>query len=160
MKKFILSVAMIGFASYAMAQHKQQMPPMRDNAEHKAIMEQKKAEHVVQMQKELSLTEAQVAQLKAVHEKYQAKREQERAQSQQLRKQRMEGFKKDRQQMDDEMRKILTPDQYNKWEAKKQERMEARKQKMMQHKGKMKMHERGNLYKKDANKAQMNKAAK
>lgn len=130
MKKLLL-VAVLGFGAFAMAQQNQ-MPAKKDPQERKAMMDQKRAEHVAQMQKDLNLSQAQTEQLKAIHEKYQAKREQERMQNQALRKQKMEGYKKDKQQMDDEMRKILTPEQYAKWQTKKQENMQKHMQKRNQ----------------------------
>lgn len=136
MKKLVYAVAFLGLGTFAMAQQTQ-MPPMRDQQDRKEMMEQRRAEHLAQMQKDLNLTQAQVAQIKSMHDKYQAQREQERIQNQELRKQKMEVYKKDKQQMDDEMRKILTPDQYAKWQAKKQENMQKRQDNMKKKRGKM-----------------------
>lgn len=131
MKKLVLSLAFAAVGTFAMAQQQpQQKMPSKWGEEHQQMMEQKKAQRMAEMQKDLNLTQAQVAQIKALHEKNQAKRTQERMQNQELRKQKMEAFKKDRQQMDDEMRRILTPEQYQKWQAKKQEQMKNRKDKM------------------------------
>lgn len=128
MKKLVLGLALIGVGTFAMAQ--QRTMPAKDDQQTKEMMEQKKAEHLAEMQKELNLSQAQVAQLKALHEKHQAQREAQRKENQELRKQKMEAFKKDKQQMDNEMRQILTPEQYAKWEAKKAEKMANRKAKL------------------------------
>ena len=127
MKKLVLSLAVVGMGTFAMAQ--QRTMPAKDDQQRKEMMEQKRAEHMADMQKELNLTQAQVSQLKALHEKHQAQREAQRKENQDLRKQKMEAFKKDKQQMDNEMRQILTPEQYAKWEAKKAEKMANRKAK-------------------------------
>lgn len=127
MKKLVLSLALVGMGTFAMAQ--QRTMPAKDDQQRKEMMEQKRAEHMADMQKELNLTQAQVSQLKALHEKHQAQREAQRKENQDLRKQKMEAFKKDKQQMDNEMRQILTPEQYAKWEAKKAEKMANRKAK-------------------------------
>lgn len=128
MKKLVLSLALIGFGTFAMAQ--QNSAPMRDSKDHKEMMEKRKADHLAKMQKELNLTSSQVAQLKAMQEKHQAEREQQRMANQAQRQQKMDALKKDKQQMDNEMRKILTPEQYTKWHAKKQEMMNNRNKKM------------------------------
>lgn len=127
MKQLVLSLAFVGMGTFAMAQ--QRTMPAKDDQQRKEMMEQKKAEHLAEMQKELNLSQVQVAQLKALHEKHQAQREAQRKENQELRKQKMETFKKDKQQMDNEMRQILTPEQYAKWEAKKAEKMANRKAK-------------------------------
>lgn len=137
MKKLML-IALLGFGTFAMAQQTpMQGKKKMDPQERKVMMEQKRAEHMAQMQQDLNLNQTQADQLKAIHEKYQAKRQQERAQNQALRQQKMEAYKKDKQQMDDEIRKVMTPEQYAKWQAKKQEN----KQKYMQNKKKKRVME-------------------
>lgn len=128
MKQLVLSLALVGMGTVAMAQ--QRTMPAKDDQQRKEVMEQKKAEHMAEMQKELNLTQAQISQLKALHEKHQAQREAQRKENQELRKQKMESIQKDKQQMDNEMRQILTPEQYAKWEAKKAEKMQDRKAKL------------------------------
>lgn len=131
MKKLVLSVAFATVGTFAMAQQRpQQQMPSKWGEEHQQMMEQRRAQHLAEMQKDLNLSQAQVAQIKALHEKNQAQREQQRVQNQQLRMQRMEAVKKNRQQTDDEMRKILTPEQYTKWQAKRQQQMMNRTDKM------------------------------
>lgn len=135
MKKIVYTLACMAIGTFAMAQ-KSEMPPMRDQHERKEMMEQKRAQHMAKMEQELNLTKAQVSQIKAIQDRHQAQREQERIKNQELRKQKMEAYKKDKQQMDDEIRKVLTPEQYAKWQAKKQENMQ-KKQDMMQQRRKL-----------------------
>lgn len=132
MKKLIASLAIFG-ATFAMAQ---QTPRQMDPAK-KQEMQAKKQAHLDAMKKDLNLTSAQVNQLKAITDKHQAQREKERMEMQQLRKQKMEAGKMQKQQMDDEIRKILTPEQYQKWQLKKKENMQNRRMEMhknMKHK--------------------------
>ncbi|SNV43342.1 Uncharacterised protein [Chryseobacterium taklimakanense] len=135
MKKIVYTLACMAIGTFAMAQ-KSEMPPMRDQQERKEMMEQKRVQHMAKMEQELNLTKAQVSQIKAIQDRHQAQREQERIKNQELRKQKMEAYKKDKQQMDDEIRKVLTPEQYAKWQAKKQENMQ-KKQDMMQQRRKL-----------------------
>ncbi|MDO5615949.1 MAG: hypothetical protein Q4G16_07155 [Cruoricaptor ignavus] len=114
MKKLVLSLAIVGFGVFAMAQQTGEI-----SAERKAKMEQKRAEHMAEMKKELNLTNAQVEKINALHAKH-------KAQNQELRQKNSEVAKQNRQQKEAEMKAILTPEQYTKWQEKKQER----KQKM------------------------------
>lgn len=136
MKKLVLSLAFIGFGTFAMAQQQPQKMPSKWGEDHDAMMQQKRAKHMAEMQTELNLTPAQVSQIQALHAKNQARMEQDRLQMQQQRKVKMELNKKNRQQMDDEMRQILSPEQYQKWQAKKQENMQKRKENFANRKGK------------------------
>ena len=128
MKKLVLSLALVSFGTFAMAQQKK-VAPMNPEA-HQQKMEQRKAEHMAKMQKELNLTPAQAAQIKAVNERYKDIHEQNRAQMKAVREQRFAENKKIQQQRDNELRQILTPEQYAKWEANKQENMAKKKMRM------------------------------
>ena len=96
-------------------------------------MEQKRQEKLKMMQAELNLTSAQVAQIKALQDKKMAERKQNASQMQEQRKAKMEAMKARQEQWNAEMRKILTPEQYTKWEAKKQQNMQNKRQKVQQH---------------------------
>ena len=85
------------------------------------------------MQAELNLTSAQVVQIKALQDKKMAERKQNASQMQEQRKAKMEAMKARQEQWNAEMRKILTPEQYQKWETKKQQNMQNKRQKMQQH---------------------------
>ena len=111
MKKLILSAAflslgVLGFAQQTKSQTVEQF--------------QKRAEHFQKMKQELNLTDAQVAQLKALHEQKAA-----------ARKQGFEARKGDRiekmKQNEAEMQKILTPEQYKKFQEIKAKKMAMRK---------------------------------
>ncbi len=128
MKKIVLSAAFVILGTFAMAQ---QTPMM--NKKDPAQMEQKRQEKLKVMQTELNLTNAQVAQIKALQDKKMAERQQNAPQMQAERKAKMEAMKARQEQWNAEMRKILTPEQYQKWEAKKQQNMQHKRQKMEKH---------------------------
>ena len=128
MKKIVLSAAFVILGTFAMAQ---QTPMM--NKKDPAQMEQKRQEKLKVMQTELNLTNAQVAQIKALQDKKMAERQQNAPQMQAERKAKMEAMKARQEQWNAEMRKILTPEQYQKWETKKKQNMQNKRQKMQQH---------------------------
>lgn len=128
MKKIVLSAAFVILGTFAMAQ---QTPMM--NKKDPAQMEQKRQEKLKMMQTELNLTNAQVAQIKALQDKKMAERQQNAPQMQAERKAKMEAMKARQEQWNAEMRKILTPEQYQKWETKKKQNMQNKGQKMQQH---------------------------
>ena len=128
MKKIVLSAAFVIIGTFAMAQ---QTPMM--NKKDPAQMEQKRQEKLKVMQTELNLTNAQVAQIKALQDKKMAERQQNAPQMQAERKAKMEAMKARQEQWNAEMRKILTPEQYQKWETKKKQNMQNKGQKMKKH---------------------------
>ena len=128
MKKIVLSAAFVILGTFAMAQ---QTPVM--NKKDPAQMEQKRQEKLKVMQTELNLTNAQVAQIKALQDKKMAERQQNAPQMQAERKAKMEAMKARQEQWNAEMRKILTPEQYQKWETKKKQNMQNKGQKMQKH---------------------------
>ena len=128
MKKIVLSAAFVIIGTFAMAQ---QTPMM--NKKDPAQMEQKRQEKLKVMQTELNLTNAQVAQIKALQDKKIAERQQNAPQMQAERKAKMEAMKARQEQWNAEMRKILTPEQYQKWETKKKQNMQNKGQKMQKH---------------------------
>mgnify|MGYP003436632860 FL=1 len=129
MKRVFLSAAFVAIGTFAMAQQNSQMKDMKmkDPAE----MEQRRADHMEKMQSELNLSTAQVAQIKALQDKKMAERKANAPQMQAERKAKMEQMKAKNEQWNAEMKQILTPDQYTKWQSKKQEKMQDRKEKMM-----------------------------
>ena len=128
MKKIVLSAAFVIIGTFAMAQ---QTPMM--NKKDPAQMEQKRQEKLKVMQTELNLTNAQVAQIKALQDKKVAEKQQNAPQMQAERKAKMETMKARQEQWNAEMRKILTPEQYQKWETKKKQNMQNKGQKMQKH---------------------------
>ncbi len=111
MKKLILSAAFLGLGVFGFAQQ-----TGRD------VQMQKKAEHLQKLKQELNLTDAQVAQLKALHETKAAERKQDMSAKKEDRMQRMKENEAD-------MQKILTPDQFKKFQEMKAKKMAERKEK-------------------------------
>ncbi len=128
MKKLVLSSM---FLLTGLALSAQQSPVMvkKDPAQ----MEQKRAEKLKMMQTDLQLTDDQVVKIKALHDKKMEERRQNAPQIQAERKAKMEAMKAKKQQYNAEMKQILTPAQYEKWQTQQKEKMQARKGKM-QHK--------------------------
>ena len=131
MKKLVCLIAITGMSSFALAQQST-MPHKMDPEERKAVMQKRQDNKMAQMQRELNLTPTQQAQLKALREKYRPTHEKGQVKPEQA-KISMEERRMRKQQMQDEMKKILTPEQYAKWEAKKR---------VMRHKGMQKDHNR------------------
>ena len=125
MKKIVLSAAFVVFGTFAMAQQTGKMMH-KDPAQ----MEQKRAEKLKMMQADLGLSDAQVAQIKALQDKKMAERKAQAPQMQAERKAKMVQWKAKKEQHMAEMRQILTPEQYKKWEAQKQTQMNKKAQKM------------------------------
>ncbi|MPS73504.1 MAG: hypothetical protein E2590_10205 [Chryseobacterium sp.] len=118
MKKLILSAAFLGLGVFGFAQTTQ---------DRKANFEQKKAEHLQKMKQELNLTDAQVAQIKALHESKAAERKQEMTAKKGDRMQKMK-------ENEAEMQKILTPEQFKKFQELKAKKMAERKEKFQERK--------------------------
>lgn len=121
MKKLVLSVALVAMGTFAMAQQNQRMQK-KDPAK----MEQKRADHMKQMQMDLNLSQAQVSKIKVLQDQRMAERKENAPQMQAERKAKMDQMKAKRDQNEAEMKNILTPAQYQKWEAMKKERMQER----------------------------------
>ena len=132
MKKLILGAAFLVVGTLATAQ--QTMSKMQKKGP--AQMEQKREDHMKKMQMDLGLSNTQVSQIQALQNKKMAEREAKRNSPEMRadRKAQMDMMKTKRDQWNSEMRTILTPDQYKKWEAHNQEKMEHRKEKM-EHRG-------------------------
>lgn len=124
MRKLVLSVVLLAVGTFAMAQNQkmQKMDP--------AQMEQKRADHMKQMQSELNLSDAQVTKIKALQDRRMAERKKNAPQMQAERKAKMEQMKAKRDQNNAEMKQILTPEQYQKWETSKKGKMQKRGQMM------------------------------
>ncbi|WP_312825065.1 Spy/CpxP family protein refolding chaperone [Epilithonimonas sp.] len=116
MKKLILSAAFLGLGVFGFAQ-----------TTAKADHSQKKAEHLQKLKQELNLTDAQVAQLKALHESKAAERKAEMTAKKEDRMQKMK-------ENEAEMQKILTPEQYKKFQELKAKKMAERKEKFQDRK--------------------------
>jgi len=116
MKKLILSAAFLGLGVFGFAQQTA-----------KADMGQKKAEHLQKLKQELNLSDAQVAQLKALHEQKATERKSDMSAKREDRAQKMK-------QNDADMQKILTPEQYKKFQEMRAKKMAERKEKFQERK--------------------------
>lgn len=130
MKKLVLAIAFIGMGSFAMAQQTTPQDREARRAEMQQKMQQKEQEHLAQMQKDLNLNTSQVAQVKALQEKRKAEMKTEFAKNKEVRQAKMEEMKAKRAQMDADMKKILTPEQYDKWQADRKAKMEQKRMAM------------------------------
>lgn len=110
MKKLILSAAFLGLGVFGFAQQTT-----------KADHSQKKMERLQKLKQELNLTDTQVTQLTALHE---AKAADRKADFDAKKGDRMQKMK----QNEAEMQKILTPEQYKKYQELKAKKMAERKE--------------------------------
>mgnify|MGYP003574936646 CR=1 FL=1 len=134
MKKLVLAIAFIGIGSFAMAQETTPQDKQVKRAEMKQKMQQREQERLAEMQKELNLNQDQVSQIKDLHAKRRAEMQEKSAQTKEIRQARMQEMKAKRQQMDNDMKKILSPEQYDKWQAGRKAKMEQRRA-MLKEKG-------------------------
>lgn len=139
MKKLVLSTAFAVIGTFAMAQQTQMK-----HHKNPAQMEQKRQDHMREMEKELKLSKTQVAQLQALHDRQMAERKQMRTATEAQRKARVEQMKAKREGMSTEMRQILTPEQYQRWETMRKEKMQDKRMKM-QHKDGMMHRDHGTM---------------
>lgn len=127
MKKLVLSIALVGFSTFALAQQTQNAQAQDNTRQDWSKMQN---HHVNKMQQELGLSDAQVAQLKALHEKRKTQMHADKGNKDQMKADR----KAWKDQNDADMKAILTPEQYTKWQNNRAEkmknRMEMRKNKM------------------------------
>ncbi|MCS4305260.1 hypothetical protein [Chryseobacterium sp. BIGb0232] len=130
MKKLVLAIAFMGIGSFAMAQQTTPQDKEARRAEMQQKMQQKEQEHLAQMQKDLNLNASQVTQVKALHEKRKAEMKADFAKNKEVRQAKMEEMKAKRAQMDADMKKILTPEQYDKWQADRKAKMEQKRMAM------------------------------
>ena len=126
MKKLVLIAAFLAMGTFAMAQQSPRMQRM-DSAK----MEQKRADNMKQMQTDLNLSEAQVAKIKILQDQRMIERKQNAPQMQAERKAKMDMMQATRAQHELEMKQILTPEQYQKWQVIRQQKMQ-KQGKMMQ----------------------------
>lgn len=121
MKKLILSVALVAISSSAFAQQRGKMQK-KDPAK----MEQKRADHLQKMKANLNLNDAQVSKIKALQDQKMAERKKNVPEMKARRKAKMEEMKAKRMQHQTEIKQILTPEQYQKWQASNKEMMQKR----------------------------------
>ncbi|SMD00982.1 hypothetical protein [Chryseobacterium sp. YR221] len=127
MKKLVLAIAFIGMGSFAMAQQTTPQDKEARRAEMQQKRQQKEQEHLAQMQKDLNLNQSQVAQIKDLHEKRKAEMKADFEKNKDTRQAKMDEMRAKRAQMDADMKQILTPQQYDKWQADRKAKMEQRR---------------------------------
>lgn len=127
MKKLVLATAFIVTGSFTMAQQVNPQDKKFNREEMHKKMEQKQQERIAEMQKELNLNDSQVAKIKGLHEKRKAEMKADFEKNRGERQAKMEKMKAKRQQMDNEMKSILSPEQYDKWHASRKAKMQERK---------------------------------
>lgn len=118
---------MIGFGSFAMAQQVTPQDKDAKKADFHQKRQQKEQENLAQMQKDLNLNQGQVEKIKVLHEQRKAEMKANFDKNKDQRQAKMEEMKAKRAQMDADMKQILTPQQYDKWQADRKAKMEQRK---------------------------------
>lgn len=127
MKKVFLGIGLFGMMGFAMAQQTTPQDRQQRMQERQAKMEQKHQERMAEMQKDLNLSPDQIQKINVMHQARKNERAVQMQQRQEMRKQKMAEMDKRRKETDDQMRQILNPDQYAKWQAKKQAKMQENK---------------------------------
>lgn len=138
MKKLFLALLLLaGVATWAQGKREKKQEGERLTKEEKVDFQVKR------MTKDLDLTEKQAKEFRALATKQVEKRDAKRAQMQEERKAKMEALKAQMQEEQAshtaEMKKILTPEQFAKWEKLREERKEKVKEKMAERRGKGKL---------------------
>ncbi|SFI22575.1 hypothetical protein [Halpernia frigidisoli] len=128
MKKLLFSIALVGFGTFAMAQQTTNATSKMKRGDGKQNMEMRGQKHFDKMKTELNLSDDQVAKLKVLQQNRMADHQQNMAADKTARMQK-------KANAEAEMKKILTPDQYSKWQTNMKDKMAKGKGKKMMHKG-------------------------
>ncbi|MBA5246744.1 hypothetical protein H1R16_09290 [Marnyiella aurantia] len=156
MKKIVIAT-FLSLGTFAMAQQTPAMPESKAQMEQKRadmqkIRAQKQQQHLAEMQKNLNLNVEQMEKIRAMQERSFAEHQNQMQKSREVQKDRMQAMKLKQQQKEAEMKAILTPEQFAKWQESRQKMMAERKAKMQTADGmKMKrngMHRKMDLQKK------------
>jgi len=133
-KLFIVAVLVVGLTAFA-----QEKEGKRAGREH-LTTEQKVELQVKKMNKELNLNEKQTEQVKILVTKQAIKRDAKKAEMQLAKEKNRQQMKSQMQTeqvaVSSEMKKILTPEQFAKWEKNREDKMEKMKEKMADRKEK------------------------
>lgn len=137
MKKVIVAALLVvGMTTFAQEKEGRKAGSERLTSEQKVDLQ------VTKITKDLDLNEKQAKEVRALVTKQVAKREAKRAEMQELKTKKREEIKAQREAeqaaVSSEMKKILTPEQYAKWEKNREERKEGIKEKMAERKEKRK----------------------
>ena len=134
MKNLILGLALAATGTFTYAQQVQKRTPLDP-----AKMEERRVEHLKQMQIDLNLTDAQLEKISELQERRMVERKANLETKRAKMQARAELIKAKKAQHEEEMRQILTSEQYQKWQAQNQQKMD-RRQEMMKSKHKKRMH--------------------
>lgn len=118
----MLSLAIVGLGTFAMAQNTQ------GKKIDKAEWQQKQDAKLQEMKQELGLSDAQVAQIKELKNKKASEHAAKLEATKEERAKKVADMKQQKEEMDKEMKAILTPEQYTKWQAIRAEKMKERKE--------------------------------
>ena len=137
MKKVIVATLLVvGMTTFAQEKEGRKAGSERLTSEQKVDLQ------VTKITKDLDLNEKQAKEVRALVTKQVAKREAKRAEMQELKTKKREEIKAQREAeqaaVSSEIKKILTPEQYAKWEKNREERKEGIKEKMAERKEKRK----------------------
>lgn len=137
MKKVIVAALLVvGMTTFAQEKEGRKAGSERLTSEQKVDLQ------VTKITKDLDLNEKQAKEVRALVTKQVAKREAKRAEMQELKTKKREEIKAQREAeqaaVSSEIKKILTPEQYAKWEKNREERKEGIKEKMAERKEKRK----------------------
>ena len=135
MKKIFLTLA-LGIATITFAQQGNPEMKKQNWEDRKVQMQEKQQKHLEKMKQDLNLSEAQVKQIKDLQDKEFADREANFKQKEAMRAEKMKEMKAKRDAHNAEMKKILSPEQYQKWEKQRDEKMQERKEMMKERGGK------------------------
>lgn len=133
-KVFLLALVVVGMTAFA-----QEKDGKRAERE-KLTTDQKVELQVKKMNKDLNLNEKQTEQVKALVTKQVQKREAKKAEMQQVkdknRAQMKAQMETEQAAVTSEMKKILTPEQFTKWEKNREDKIEKMKEKRAERRGK------------------------
>lgn len=123
MKKVVLSAVLLSLGTFAFAQQTPENREMK-RQQMQQKMEMHQQQRLNEMKTQLNLTDDQVMRLKKLQQDNFENRKMDRMAAKKARKAKMED-------MQGQMKKILTPEQYTKWHKMRKDKMMARKDKMM-----------------------------
>ncbi len=128
-KLFVAALLVVGITAFAQEKEATKGPIGKLTTEQKVDLQVKK------LTKDLDLNEKQVKDVKVLVTKEVEKREAKRAEMKEMKDQKREDIKanmeKEQAAVSSEMKKILTPDQFAKWEKMRDERKASMKEKML-----------------------------
>lgn len=133
MKKTILSIAFVVLGTFTFAQQTE-IKKMEGVKPSKAQLQSRQEEKLKELKTQLGLSDDQVSKIKALNDKKMEARKQQIEQGKADRAQKMQEMKSKKEEYDNEMKQILTTEQYKKWESVRAEKMQEKKEQVQQRK--------------------------